>query len=262
MASLSRTHGVYASRLPGRSLTLPSAPPTVGAVEAFLSLADGRWFRVRNGLLIGRYQTCDIVLDDARVSRRHARVIQANGTTELEDLDSNNGIVRDGTRSDRVRLRPGDLLQLGDSTLHYLELPDGQVPAGKPGRPEDLRPPVRLAKQPLPQDDDGLAPAPAAPRRPAQPARAQANDEEADEAEQDDSAEEVAPAPVRRREPRRRRGANPLVLLFIYAFAFALFTAMAIGVLLVMKQRDPNMDIYRLLEWLRDTFPERFPRPK
>jgi predicted component of type VI protein secretion system len=230
-------------------------------VEAFLSLADGRWFRVRNGLLIGRYQTCDIVLDDARVSRRHARVIHENGSTELEDLDSNNGIVRDGTRSERLRLRPGDVLELGDSTLHYLELPDGQLPAGKPGRPEDLRPPVSLAKRPRSQDDEGLAPAPAGRPQP-QPARGRPNHAEDEVDPEDDADDEPAPSPARRREPRRRRGANPIVLLLIYAFAFALFTAMAIGVLLVMKQRDPNMDIYRLLEWLRDNFPERFPRPK
>jgi hypothetical protein len=234
-----------------------------------LTLADGRWFRVRNGMLIGRYQTCDIVLDDARVSRRHARVLHDASGTELEDLDSNNGIVRAGTRSERLRLRPGDVLELGDSVLHYLELPDGQLPAGRPGRPEDLRPPVRLAKQPLPSVDEGLAPAPAV--EPATPAarsrsggaaRDAAAAAQADDAYEDEVDEAPAPSPVRRREPRRRRGANPIVLLLIYAFAFVLFTAMAVGVLLVMKQRDPNLDIYRLLEWLRDTFPERFPRPK
>jgi transcriptional regulator with PAS, ATPase and Fis domain len=51
----------------------------------------------RGGLVIGRGDTCDLVLDDRRASRQHARVAFAEGGWRVEDLGSHNGTSLDGT---------------------------------------------------------------------------------------------------------------------------------------------------------------------
>src|SRR6185436_5834154 len=46
--------------------------------------------------VIGRDLDCDIVLDDDRVSRRHAHLIFVDGAWWLADLDSKNGTTLQG----------------------------------------------------------------------------------------------------------------------------------------------------------------------
>jgi two-component system, NtrC family, response regulator AtoC len=68
-------------------------------------------------LAIGRDPTCEVVLDDARVSRRHAAITSGvDGAMQLEDLGSTNGI-RVGARTiragERTPLASGESFQLG-----------------------------------------------------------------------------------------------------------------------------------------------------
>lgn len=46
--------------------------------------------------VIGRDPGCDIVLDDARISRRHARLTVSDGGGAIEDLESKNGLALNG----------------------------------------------------------------------------------------------------------------------------------------------------------------------
>lgn len=46
--------------------------------------------------LLGRDPRCDVVLDDARVSRRHARLTIAEAAASITDLQSKNGVALDG----------------------------------------------------------------------------------------------------------------------------------------------------------------------
>jgi pSer/pThr/pTyr-binding forkhead associated (FHA) protein/pimeloyl-ACP methyl ester carboxylesterase len=73
----------------------------------------------RRSVLIGRALTNDVVLQDARVSRAHARLdCDAAGCT-LVDLGSPNGTRVNGQRITSVLLKPGDALVLGDSHLTF-----------------------------------------------------------------------------------------------------------------------------------------------
>ena len=81
-----------------------------------------------DGFLIGRDADCHLVLDDDKVSRRHARIrLRPGRTPEVEDLDSANGTFVNGSR---VRPGPGfgsaeavsavgdgDWIQCGDTML-------------------------------------------------------------------------------------------------------------------------------------------------
>jgi hypothetical protein len=68
-------------------------------------------------LLVGRHPSCDIVLLDPTVSRRHAQLINRDGAWVLCDLGSTNGTCINGTRVGRSSLRSGDVLQLGRRTI-------------------------------------------------------------------------------------------------------------------------------------------------
>ncbi len=62
---------------------------------------------------IGRHPSCRIVIDDAGVSRRHARIFLQNEEFWLEDVGSRNGTFIDGRRLERKRLHDGGLIQIG-----------------------------------------------------------------------------------------------------------------------------------------------------
>ncbi|TAM73553.1 DUF2662 domain-containing protein [bacterium] len=84
--------------------------------------AGGRLPLDRGGT-IGRDASCDLVLLDPRVSRRHARAECAGGAWEIIDLQSRNGTVVDGQRVDRAPLQLGSLVELGDTLLAVEEAP-------------------------------------------------------------------------------------------------------------------------------------------
>lgn len=75
----------------------------------------------RRELVLGRDSGCDWVLDDARVSREHARIAPGEGEYVLEDLGSRNGTRVNGAPiAGTVALRDGDLVDLGNAvTLRY-----------------------------------------------------------------------------------------------------------------------------------------------
>ncbi|MFJ2702253.1 FHA domain-containing protein [Streptomyces sp. NPDC087428] len=69
---------------------------------------------------IGRSAEADVPLDDPDVSRLHCAVtVSDDGRVAVADLGSTNGTSLDGTevRDRPVRLKPGALLRLGESTL-------------------------------------------------------------------------------------------------------------------------------------------------
>jgi len=88
-------------------------------------------------LTIGRAASCEIALDDDKVSRQHARIELDGGELKIRDLGSRNGTRVNGKRiRSELRLVDGDQIQFGDSTAR-LEL-DAAVIDAEPDRP-DLR---------------------------------------------------------------------------------------------------------------------------
>jgi two-component system response regulator AtoC len=89
-----------------------------------LVVVERRWLAhyplsLDRSLSIGRARECDIVLDDAAASRRHA-VVHVAGGLSIEDLNSRNG-TRVGGQSlaprQRAPLRVGEAVQIGGATL-------------------------------------------------------------------------------------------------------------------------------------------------
>jgi hypothetical protein len=75
------------------------------------------WTGGCEALLIGRHPSCDVVVADDTVSRRHAQLTFRDGGWVLQDLDSTNGTRLNGQSVGRCRLRPGDQLGLGHQVL-------------------------------------------------------------------------------------------------------------------------------------------------
>lgn len=70
-------------------------------------------------LAIGRDPQNDIVLDDRRVSRKHAEVRLRLGRYTLYDLQSTNGTYVNGRRVAEIVLSDGDRIAIGGVELHF-----------------------------------------------------------------------------------------------------------------------------------------------
>ena len=71
------------------------------------------WTGATGELLVGRHHSCDVVLDEPSVSRKHARLVFRDGSWVLQDLESTNGTIVNGAFVGRCALRPGDRVLLG-----------------------------------------------------------------------------------------------------------------------------------------------------
>jgi hypothetical protein len=73
----------------------------------------GRSFTVEEASRLGRSSECEISLGDRSISRFHAKLECVDGAWFLEDLNSRNGVRRDGRRLKRVEVMDRDEFLLG-----------------------------------------------------------------------------------------------------------------------------------------------------
>ncbi|MCP2326116.1 hypothetical protein HDA40_004623 [Hamadaea flava] len=94
--------------------------PPAGARNVRLVSADGRTYPVAIGsTVIGRGDQANLRLPDVGISRRHARIDYDGGQVVLTDLGSTNGTMVNGQRISAVALNPGDMVQIGTTTLTF-----------------------------------------------------------------------------------------------------------------------------------------------
>src|SRR5271166_5705918 len=80
----------------------------------------GTQLEVDGELTIGRSPTCELVVEDGNVSRRHAQIVLDGGVATLVDLGSRNGTALNGVRlSGKGALKPGDRIQVGPMILAF-----------------------------------------------------------------------------------------------------------------------------------------------
>lgn len=114
---MSTRRGPKRTALLHRTDDVPSGPGEGQLVHALGSLA-GQRVSVCGSLVLGRDADCDVVLDDAGISRRHTRV-SGNATIGffVEDLRSRNGTFVNGVEVDRSPLAFGDQISIGAKTV-------------------------------------------------------------------------------------------------------------------------------------------------
>ncbi len=71
-------------------------------------------------MVMGRHPNCQIVLDNAAVSRNHAQILESHGSYFLEDLRSRNGTLINGQRiRGRTELHDGDEVKVCDVLFSF-----------------------------------------------------------------------------------------------------------------------------------------------
>jgi hypothetical protein len=93
---------------------------TVRSQRALLIYGGRRLVVGPRGATLGRSRDCDIVVDDANVSRQHAELRPRGGGWVLSDLGSTNGTRLNGRSIQAPEVvRPGDEIELGASLITF-----------------------------------------------------------------------------------------------------------------------------------------------
>jgi len=79
----------------------------------------------KSEITVGRSQINDIVVEDTKMSRTHARFeFNDQGEVKVIDAESTNGVRVNGIKVDEAMIKPGDSVQIGGSEILYERLPD------------------------------------------------------------------------------------------------------------------------------------------
>ena len=112
-------------------------------------------------LVIGRDAGCEVCLDERDCSRQHAEVLRDGDGTTVRDLSSKNGLVLAGRAVHERRLRHGDELTIGRTTLRYHDPVEELLRALESGADEAPPPPPPEPPAPPPPPEASAPPAPA-----------------------------------------------------------------------------------------------------
>ena len=111
-------------------------PSAMGGKSIHLTIMQGpdagRTFDITG---IGTYtvgrRECDIILNDEKISRKHASIIIVRADQyAVSDLASRNGTFVNGARLTRRNIQHNDLIRVGNTTLRFTVF-DGPVPVDK-----------------------------------------------------------------------------------------------------------------------------------
>jgi hypothetical protein len=87
-------------------------------------------------IVIGRGGELDIVLVEDMVSRKHAKIVTADGKIVIQDLGSTNGTFVNGEKIRKARLKEGDRVLIGTSILKLISAAESSINQDASG--EDL----------------------------------------------------------------------------------------------------------------------------
>lgn len=84
---------------------------------------------LKKNLLVGRRESCDIVLRFSNVSAHHCQLTVTGGYWYVRDLKSRNGVKVNGVRVQEKRLDPGDELSVATHryNIRYVPLEIGAI---------------------------------------------------------------------------------------------------------------------------------------
>jgi hypothetical protein len=123
-------------------------------------LPDGRSLRLSAPFHIGRDATCEVVVAENQVSRRHARVSPEHGQWVIRDLQSSNGLFVDETRVESAPIAREVIVRLGvDGPV--LRIAPGDATFSQPSaapysHPSAAPPPPPSAAAPPPESGESL----------------------------------------------------------------------------------------------------------
>ena len=101
---------------------------------------------LKNDLLVGRRESCDIVLRFSNVSSHHCKLECHGGYWYVRDLNSKNGVRVNDVRVTEKRLDPGDELRVAK---HRYRIDYSPIQLGAVGPPPSDNIPTDVMKQSL-----------------------------------------------------------------------------------------------------------------
>ncbi len=117
--------GTNTMQIPQMEHTLPAtggSSPTVGRI---LLASEGKTVverELRPGrLVIGRTADNDLQIDSKFISRHHCQIVTQTDSCVIEDLNSTNGIYVQSKRVRRYNLNDGDVVQVGQHEIMYID---------------------------------------------------------------------------------------------------------------------------------------------
>jgi len=129
-----REFAEYSAKLPTlNNLSNTSTQQILPVLDPAAESAYGRLLLSRQGenlgthvlkagrFIIGRTAENDLQVDSKFVSRHHVQIITTKASSVIEDLNSTNGISYNGKRIRRRVLNDGDVIQLGEHELMYMD---------------------------------------------------------------------------------------------------------------------------------------------
>src|ERR1700686_4696364 len=117
--------GTNRMRIPNLDQTLPPNTVTGPTVGRILLASEGRTVIERElkpgRLVIGRTADNDLQIDSKFISRHHCQIVTQADSCLIEDLNSTNGIYVHSKRVRRYNLNDGDVVQVGQHEIMYID---------------------------------------------------------------------------------------------------------------------------------------------
>ena len=99
---------------------------------------DGEHYPISDEISVGRAQDCDVVIDDKKISRKHAIIKLENNRLQLIDLNSSNGSFVNGKRvTESVHLVNADTINF-DRYTYAVKIEVSQQPEPVQQAPDNL----------------------------------------------------------------------------------------------------------------------------
>jgi type II secretory pathway predicted ATPase ExeA len=112
-------------KVPNMEHTLPSHADATHVVGRILLAIEGKTVLERElkpgRLVIGRTPDNDLQIDSKFISRHHCQIVTQQDSCLIEDLNSTNGIFVQSKRVRRHNLNDGDVVQVGQHEIMYID---------------------------------------------------------------------------------------------------------------------------------------------
>jgi general secretion pathway protein A len=129
--------GTNRLRAPNMDTPPPSHPDAGHTVGRILLASEGKTVMERElkpgRLVIGRTPDNDLQIDSKFISRHHCQIVTQADSCLIEDLNSTNGIYVQSKRVRRYNLNDGDVVQVGQHEIMYIDERMPRSRAGDPG---------------------------------------------------------------------------------------------------------------------------------
>jgi general secretion pathway protein A len=117
--------GTNRLRVPNMEHTLPPHAESTQVVGRILLASEGKTVVERElkpgRLVIGRTSDNDLQIDSKFISRHHCQIVTHQDSCLIEDLNSTNGIFVQSKRVRRHNLNDGDVVQVGQHEIMYID---------------------------------------------------------------------------------------------------------------------------------------------